>query len=339
MKFLRLILATLFILMVVIVIFIVSSHQKISLNDRTWTLLAVGDIQLSREVGVKIDKYGADYPFEKTIDVTEDADITIGNLESPLTSGKSNPDPNSMVFGAEIKSIDGLKNAGFDLLNLANNHFSNQGQAGMNLTFETLNDNNIAYFGAGYNNLEAHQAKILTVDNIKIAFLGYTDKDVLPSGSIATATTPGVAVMDKEEIKKDIAVAKTQANVIIVSMHSGHEYTPNPNGHQIDFARTAIDSGADVVIGHHPHVVQAIEDYKGKKIFYSLGNFIFDQPWSTETKQGLMVKLTFDGKNLTKTELIPIKIENWSQPRILASDEPEYQAILNRIQTASEKLK
>jgi len=323
-----------------VIIFLMHQKQKITTQNKSqiWTLLAIGDIQLSREVGAKINQFGVDYPFQRITNLTQAADLTIGNLESPLTDGRSNADPNSMIFGAEIKSVEGLKNAGFDVLNLANNHFANQGQTGMDLTFQTLNQQGISYFGAGYNFDNAHHAQIKTIGKIKIALLGYTDSDVLPTNSNATAAKPGVAAMDIEQVKIDIAKAKTQADLVVVSMHSGYEYTPNPNRRQIEFAHSAVTSGADLVIGHHPHVVQAIEDYKGKKIFYSLGNFIFDQPWSAETKQGLAVKLTFNGAALAKTELIPVKIENWCQPRVLAQDEPEYQTVLNRIQTATTKL-
>ena len=321
MKALRVILAIIFALTVLATVFYWPKPQTwLGPVDKTWTMLAVGDIQLGREVAVKINQFGANYPFENIIDVTKSANLTIGNLESPFTAGKSNTDPNTMIFGAELKSVEGLKNAGFDALNLANNHFANQRQSGMDLTFDILNKNDIGYFGT------ANQPLIKTIKDVKIAFLGYTE------------ATSGVAVMDVEQAKLDIAAAKTQADLIIVSMHSGYEYTPYTNNHQIEFARAAIDAGADIIIGHHPHVVQAIEDYNGKKIFYSLGNFIFDQPWSIETKQGLMVKLTFDGKNLAKTDLIPIKIENWCQPRVLSPDELEYNRILNRFQTASEKL-
>lgn len=317
MKVLRLILAIIFVLMIIATILYwpkpVTWHAP---PDRTWTILAVGDIMMSREVSVKINQFGPDYPFTNISDMTKSTNLTVGNLEAPFTAGQSDTDPNTMIFGAELKSVQGLKNAGFDLVNLANNHFGNQGKEGMDLTFKTLNENNIDYFGT------TSQPLIKTIKDVRIAFLGYTEP-----------------IMKIEQLKTDIAAAKTQADIIIVSMHAGYEYTPYANTRQIEFAHAAVDAGADIVIGHHPHVVQGIEDYKGKKIFYSLGNFVFDQPWSKETKQGLMVKLTFDGKKLIKTDLIPIKIENWCQPRVLASDEPEYNSILKRIQTASERLK
>jgi len=322
MKFLKFFLVFLFLLGLIFLFFyfygpqkIQTSFQPILQSEQTWSLIGVGDIQLSREVASKIDLYGVDYPFEKTADLTGSANLTIGNLESPFFEGESNTDPNTMIFGAELKSVAGLKNAGFDALNLANNHFSNQGKEGENLTMDVLTKNDINYFGT------PEQPLIKTIKNNRIAFLGYSEP-----------------TMDAGQVKLDIESAKAKADTIIVSIHAGYEYTPYANSRQIEFARAAVDAGAEVVLGHHPHVVQGIEDYKGKKIFYSLGNFIFDQPWSEETKQGLMVKLNFEGKYLTSTELIPIKIENWCQPRILASDEKEYQTILERIKTASDKL-
>lgn len=330
-------------LALILVFFLVpqKSNHKSIINDSksdTISILAVGDIMLSREVAARINKNNPDYPFDNTSKLTTNADLTIGNLESPFTYGKSDTNQNSMVFGAELKSVEGLKNAGFDGVNLANNHFSNQGIDGMNLTFDTLNNNGIGYFGAGRNFTEAHTPLIKNIDNVKIALLGYTDKDVLPANSIATDSTPGVAEMDVNQVKLDIAEAKTKADIIIISMHSGYEYTPYANSRQIEFAHTAIDNGADIVIGHHPHVVQATETYKGKTIIYSLGNFVFDQPWSVETQQGIIAKIKFENNNLTKMELIPFHIYDWSQPSILINDELEYRSILNRIQAASKKL-
>jgi poly-gamma-glutamate synthesis protein (capsule biosynthesis protein) len=243
-----------------------------------------------------------------------------------------------MVFGAETKAIEGLKNAGFDLVNLANNHFSNQGKAGMNYTFDLLNQYGIGYFGAGTNETKAHAPAIKTVNGIEIAFLGYSDRDVLPGNSIAISDTPGLAPMDIDQAKIDILNAKKIADLVMVSMHSGTEYTPFSNNKQISFARSAIDAGANLVFGHHPHVVQGYEHYKGKLIIYSLGNFIFDQAWSKETQQGLATKLTFEGENLVTMNLIPLRIKNWCQPTPLESG-TEYDEILRRINLGSEKLK
>ena len=144
--------------------------------------------------------------------------------------------------------------------------------------------------------------------------------------------------MDIDQAKIDILNAKKIADLVMVSIHSGTEYTPFSNNKQISFARSAIDAGANLVFGHHPHVVQGYEHYKGKLIIYSLGNFIFDQAWSKETQQGLATKLTFEGENLVTMNLIPLRIKNWCQPTPLESG-TEYDEILRRINLGSEKLK
>lgn len=303
-----------------------------------WTMMAVGDIMLGREVDARMDKNGRDYPFLETTDTLISADLTFGNLEAPFSENDSNHDSGSMNLTAETASVEGLKNAGFDILGLATNHFDNAGTAGELLTIQLLTDNNIKYCGAGKDDIEAHTPAIIDVKGQKVAFLAYNDRDVASATGFASTDRPGTAPMNIEAMQADIANAKTKSDMIIVSMHSGTEYTPNPNARQIEFAHSAIDAGADLIIGHHPHVVQATENYKDKMIFYSLGNFVFDQPWSTETKQGIMVKFQFKGKDLTKYDIMPIKIGDWAQPNILPAGD-EYNSIMDRINVASEKLK
>jgi len=311
-------------------------RKQVALPEFKLTL--VGDISFSREIANKVDTKGVDFPLKEVKDILQKADITIGNLESPFMDGKPNKSAGSMIFGAELKNIPALKQAGFDAMNLANNHFSNQGQEGMLLTFETLKSNNIGYFGAGNNFKEAHSPYIMTVNNLKLAFLGYTDLDVLPANSIATEDRAGVAVMDEVQVQIDILEAKKLADMVFVSMHSGIEYTPYANNRQIDFAHTSIDAGADLVFGHHPHVVQGTEIYKDKTIIYSLGNFVFDQPWSKETQQGLIAQISFKSKKLEKMELIPVHIYDWAQPTVI-TDQDEIAEINQRILESSNKLK
>lgn len=305
--------------------------------DKQWSLIATGDIMLGREVDARMDRNGRDYPFLETKDVLSTADIAFGNFEAPFSESDSNHDSGSMNLTSEVDSVEGLKTAGFDILNLASNHFDNGGQAGELLTMQVLRDNGIAYTGAGENYAAAHKAAIIKVGKIDIAFLGYNDRDVASASSFATDSRPGTAAMDIPEMQTDINNTKAIADYLIVSMHSGTEYTPNPNSRQIEFAHAAIDAGADLILGHHPHVVQATEKYKDKNIFYSLGNFVFDQPWSTETQQGIMVKFNFTNAKLIDYELMPMRIKDWCQPYILPAGE-EYDTIINRINQASEKL-
>ncbi|MFC1656818.1 CapA family protein [Patescibacteria group bacterium] len=299
------------------------------------TLFAVGDIMLSRHVGTKIFESGnMSLPFLATANVLKEADITFGNLESPFFD-QGPRIKEGMVFKAEPATINGLIDSGFDILSLANNHFGNQGRAGMDFTYNYLLENNIQYVGAGKNFEQAHNLKVIEKKGIKFGFLAYNG--IPPVSYQADVSTSGLAWMDTVQMQKDVQIAKKNCDVLILSMHAGAEYTPNPNTDQINFARSAVDAGVDLVIGHHPHVVQAYEEYNNGIIIYSLGNFVFDQMWSTETSQGMILKVIFSGNKLSIFEFIPIHIYNFNQPKIL-SDTDEANSILDRVYNANKLL-
>ncbi len=300
------------------------------------TLIFGGDVMLSRTVGQKMEKY-QDYtwPFKKIASLLSGADIAIINLESPLTySGKYFVPSGSFSFNADPKSMQGLLLAGIDLAALANNHFGNQGISGMRDTFKILQEKGIAFVGAGNNSTEAHQPALIEKNGITFSFLNYGYPEDL---YVASPSTPGIANMDLAEMKKDVELAKQKSDAVIVMMHAGIEYINKPNSQQKEFAREAIDAGADLVIGHHPHWVQVTEIYQGKPIIYSLGNLIFDQMWSTETQQGALAKVTFQDNLISSIEIIPIRIKDYGQPEII-SDEKEKKAILSRMELANEFL-
>lgn len=297
-----------------------SKVLKNNIDVSKWSLIAVGDIMLARHVGKKIlDSGNFSLPFIETNDITQDADITFANLESPF-SPQGQTIFEGMVFGAEGRTIEGLKLAGIDIVSLANNHFGNMGQTGMNYTFDLLEQNDIKYCGGGRDFDQAHKFKIVNAKNLKVAFLGYDGVDSTPVSYRADEISSGLAYASVSQLKNDIDLAKTRSDIIIVSLHAGNEYTPYPNDVQIGFAHEAIDQGADLVIGHHPHVVQKIEIYNGKPIFYSLGNFVFDQMWSQNTRIGLIVKISFNNDNVEKFELIPVKIYDYNQPQIMSEN-------------------
>lgn len=274
-------------------------------TNQAYTLLFGGDVMLGRSVNTRILKH-SDYswPFRKISSLLSEADLTIVNLESPFRTGCL-PTDSGMVFCANPQSIDGLVTAGVDIVNLANNHINNQGPEGIAETIDILNKNNISYVGVDPR--VDSQKTIFTIKNTKIIFLGFTD---IGSGSkdISTATP--------ENIRLQISTATESADLVIATFHWGNEYSKR-SLRQVGLAHLAIDSGADVVIGHHPHWVQEVEEYHGKPIYYSLGNLVFDQMWSEETRKGLLVRLNFSGKDLTKQEQIPIKIFDYGQPSIL----------------------
>jgi len=295
--------------------------EKVNLNENI--IVAAGDVMLSRHVGTKIRKAGdVNLPFRKIKDILFSGDITFVNLEAPFFD-EGKPVTSGMIFKAEPETISGLTFAGIDIVSLANNHIKNKGEAGMLYTFDHLTKSGIKYVGAGRNDDEAHQAVILERKGIKFAFLAYTASDGVKETSDLDASNPDVAFLDIKQAEKDIKKAKENSDVVIVSMHAGAEYTLNPEKKQIDFAKSAIDFGASLVLGHHPHVVQKVEQYKGGYIIYSLGNLVFDQMWSEETREGVIVKCKFEGKNLKSLEFIPIKIEDYSKPRLALDFEEE----------------
>jgi len=281
------------------------------------SLVAVGDIMLSRQVGIKIRAIGnPNAPFLKTANILQKADIAFGNLESPFYN-QGPPMTEGMVFKAEPETIEGLTYAGFDVLSLANNHFGNQGRAGMNYTFDLLSQNNIKYIGAGKNIPEANQPQIIEKNGIKFAFLAYCDiaSTYTPDSYQATSDKAGLNPLIEENLIKDIKAAKKMADVVVVSLHWGTEYKTQASDRQKEIGHLAIDSGASLVLGHHPHVVESWEQYKDGYIFYSLGNFVFDQMWSEATRKGQIAKISFKGNKIEKVEVIPITIFDYYQPR------------------------
>ena len=299
---------------------------KLEEEVKTITLFAAGDIMLSRAVESKmLAKNDFNYCFSPMTKLITEADLAFANLESPIIAGSVVPS-GSFSFRANPKSAAALKTAGFDVLTLANNHFGNFGQKGMTETFKYLDEQGVKYVGAGTNAAQMKNPLVIEKQGIKVAFLGYSYG---PDYYAATSQAAGFALMDQGQLIKDLEAAKKLADLIIVTMHDGIEYTNDPSEHQQAFARLAVDHGADLVIGHHPHVVQQMEIYKDKYIFYSLGNFVFDQMWSLDTRQGLSVMFTLDKNGVTDLDYYPVLIQDYCQPNLVEGKERE--AILGKL--------
>ena len=294
------------------------------------SLVFGGDVMLSRVVGQKMAKYkDFAWPFQKLKDLLSQADLAVINLESPFTlDSKSYVVPTgSFSFNADPRALAGLEAAGVDLVALANNHFANQGQKGMRDTFKLLEQKNIAYAGAGADLTAAHAGTILDKNGIRFGFLDY---GYPVDSSNAGTDRPGIANMDLASARTDVQRMKGQADLVIVLIHDGVEYTNLPTSHQKEFARAMIDAGADLIVGHHPHWVQQVEIYENKPIIYSLGNLVFDQMWSQETREGALVKVELSGRNIRQLEFIPIIINDYGQPW-LVTDLAQKKRILQRM--------
>ncbi|HEX3099614.1 MAG TPA: CapA family protein [Patescibacteria group bacterium] len=298
-------------------------------NDaNTTTFLAVGDIMLSRDVAAQMEQHNKDglYPFANILGLLSSTDFNFANLESPFSgTDEQDPDPNTFTFNAPTYALRGLVKNNFKVLNLANNHAMNQGKDGVMFTKKYLLENDILGIGTGANAEEAWQGGVYTAGNgTKIGFAGATYG---PNTEYLAQTS------DLDHLKETVARLKMQSDFVVVTMHAGEEYTREPTAAQTKFAQAAIDDGADIVIGAHPHWIQPFEKYKGKYIFYSLGNFVFDQSWSQDTKEGLTLKITLDKTAkqvvLKQIELVPVIIEHNSQPRL--ATEAEQKSIFKKI--------
>jgi len=288
-----------------IIFFGYQSWVSYAISTESFTLIAVGDVMLSRGVGNRIAKSGPKFPFEPTADLLSCCDIAFANLESQISTLGKPMKGKEIHFRAEPNSVLGLMHAGIDVVSLANNHALDYGDKALFETMDILAKNGIAYVGAGMNFSAAHRTANFVLNNIKISFLAYSANFYLTVE--ATEEKFGVAVIRKKELAADIKQAKKWADIVVVSFHWGWEYSDHPTDDDRAIAHLAIDSGADLVIGHHAHVIQGVEAYKDSLICYNLGNFIFDQR-GTRTSRGLILRCDYSKNGLQKAELLPIHI-------------------------------
>jgi len=242
-------------------------------GSRTVTLVAVGDVLLARGVAKQIDKHGADWLFDDTRDVLKGADLAFCNLECPLST-RGVPGKRRFLFRADPKHAAALLSNGFDVVSLANNHTLDYGRDAMLDTIEAVRKAGITPVGAGANKAEASRIQVVTRHGLRVGFVAYVD---LPSyGVVTLPDKPGVAGVDSGSLPAEIRAAKKKCDALVVSFHWGVEYMKRPTERQKKLARLCIDNGADLVLGHHPHVLQPVETYKGRPIAYSMGGFVWD---------------------------------------------------------------
>ncbi len=284
-------------------------------------MLVVGDIMLGRAVNTKMVGYNDYlYPFRQISGEFHGADLRVANLECTVTDLYPIPtDPFTFTFVTAKRAVEGLAYAGLSAVTVANNHADGPGPGPLLDMITTLRGKGIAVCGGGNTLDEARAPAIVSAKGTRVALLGY---DMIPpQGAYATASSPGLAPVDLETLPHDIAAARAKADLVIPYFHWGIEYTKVPTIDQQRTARAAIDAGADMVLGNHPHWVQGIESYKGRLIVYSFGNFVFDQDWSRPTREGVMIHLYWRGTTLAGIRIVPVLDENRCQPRILAPAE------------------
>ncbi len=286
---------------------------------------------LSRGVADMIRRHhDRNFPFAKVESFLHRGDVVFGNLECALTPGRRIR-PHEMVFRGNPALAPVLRRAGFTLLSLANNHSPNFGPRGLRNTMRALRGAGIAWAGAGEDAAEAAAPAVLEVKGQRLTLLAYNSPDVVPAFYAAGPHHAGTNFMNIARMRRAVKAAKRAGGFVIVSMHAGDEYHRRPDRRQIEFAHAAIDAGADLVIGHHPHVIESAERYHGKYIFYSLGNFIFDQMFSRATRLGLVVEAWIGGNRVKRLKLDAVWIRDYAQPELLpARPAPRALASLER---------
>ena len=298
------------------------------------TLVAVGDILLDRGVRLQLERHGYDYPYTRIKEIFQEADIAFANLECPLTTvgTPALKDP-ILVFRGEMENAAALREAGLTILSLANNHSMDYGPEGLAVTLDLLQENGILPLGAGRNVDEARRPVYVAKNNTVVGFLGYSVFP--PEGYIVLSHRPEIARVDLERMPAEIAAARENCDFLVVSFHWGREYDYYASEQQKELAHLAVDSGANLVLGHHPHVLQGIEDYRDALIFYSLGNFVFDRQIQPGTDETIMLELTICAGGWQQATIIPVKIEH-AQPRLAQGEEGE--EILQKLQKYSRGL-
>ena len=265
---------------------------------------AVGDVMLAGRWAAAIRKNGYDSPFSAVARELRTGDITIANLESPIARAGSEYTEKKFRFRAEPEVASALKTSGINLVTLANNHSMDFGGQALSETMKNLGSNGIAWVGAGEDLSSARKVALYTIKGRRIAFLGYSLTQ--PVEFFAGRNRPGTAPGFEKFFVGDIARARLQADFVIVSFHWGAEGRSEIQPYQRTVAHKAIDAGADVIIGHHPHVLRGIERYKTGIVFYSLGNFTFASK-SRSADASLIVRLLLNDTK-REAELLPLDI-------------------------------
>jgi len=291
--------------------------------SRLRVLLATGDVIPARgtDRAIRGQKDDFRYPLRATKDLLANADLTVINLEAPLIKGCPLRSTSRFKFCGRPGFVAALQCAGVDIVTLENNHIDNYGRAAIAETIKHLEAANMAW-------VDRQVPAVREVRGLKFGFLAFN----------------GVGeAIDRLTMVAQIKALRPQVDILTVAFHWGAEYVLLPQAapgiapdDPVKIAHLAVEAGADLIVGNHPHQVQAVEIYQGKLIAYSHGNFIFDQMWSYGTRVGVLGRYTFYDRILVQAEFLPMLIENYAQPVPLEGEEAE--AVLDQMKTASYQL-
>jgi len=304
-------------ILILVLFFIFCNETK----SEEFTILFMGDFLTCINIERLTRTEGADYPYRRIKPVIDKYDLVFANLESSITERGKPVTNKAWVFRTSYFCASYLPSIGFDVVSLSNNHILDYGKDGLIDTIDFLKKNNIAFCGAGMNESEARKPAVVSFGKKQILFLAYND--LPPSYYYAKGNKYGSAQINDEKIISDIRKYKTKDNLVFVSLHWGIEHSTKIKPEQIVQAHKYIDVGADGIIGHHPHVPQGVEIYKGKPVFYSLGNAVngyYNQKYMPNIFGAVKIK---DG-NIDEIRVIPVEGDNYKmqfQPFPLAGEE------------------
>ena len=301
------------------------------------TIAAVGDLMLGGRAEPFLKEFGPDYPFTDVMPFLSRADVVVGNLESSISTRGTAVENKKFTLRAGPIAALALKKAGIRVVTLANNHSMDFGPLALKDTLGVLDQHEILYTGAGMDLDDARSPAVLKIKGKTIAFLSYSL--TFPLEFFASASRPGTAPGYAEFVKSDIEKARPTADLVVVSFHWGAELMTAAKDYQVELGRKAIDWGADLVLGHHPHVLQELEVYQGRLIAYSLGNFVFGSE-SNRTNTSMILLLTFQGKSLARVEAVPLDVNNYRvqyRPRVLTGQAAR--DVLESVNAGSERFK
>ena len=297
------------------------------------SVVITGDILTWDRMKDLVENDGFDYPFRGVAPILKNADFSVGNLEGPLTKDAQRRSTKGYFYKVPPKTVQGLVDAGFDAVTLANNHLLDCNEKGLQDTMKVLDDAKIKWFGAGDSNEKAREPLIVKIKGLRVAMLGgispeiylphphnvgnkeYWDKRELMCKRDLTMldgyNTMGTFIYTPETLAEDITRAKKKADVVIVNLHWGVRYWKPPYELQVALAKAAEQAGADIVVGHHAHFWQPVGMIGQMPVIYGIGNFAFGSR-NPNADEGLLVRIVFstESKKLKRVELFPTYIKN-----------------------------
>lgn len=287
----------------------------------TVSIVAGGDVMLDRGVRAQIRRHGSRALFSGIAPLLRRADFAFANLECPLAlaSPKVPKIPRAPSFKADPALAPALRSAGFDLLSLANNHALDCGSGGLGETLRALGEARLQAVGAGQNAAQALQQVVTRARGVRIAWVGACE--FAPRWSTPDAAhdrgaeRPSIALASEASLRAQVRAARARADVVVLSLHWGVEYQSTPSARQRQWARAALQAGADVVVGHHSHVLGPVEEVRlnGRRrlVAYSLGNLVFDSPrWNRRANQSALLRIVVSPGGLRSWKLVPLRIES-----------------------------